>query len=362
MSQMQSFIEDLKESRRLEAFDEAATKQAVILRLLSLLGWNCYDIDEVTPEYSVSSQRIDYALRLHHSNKVFIEVKKIEEELDRHQEQLLNYAFQEGVRLAVLTNGVSWWFYLPLNEGSWEQRKFYTIDILQQESTDICERFQNFLSRENIETGDAIKHAKQIHESQRKRQLARRSLPKAWNRLIQEPDELLIELLGETAERLSGYKIDREVVARFMRKHQSQLTIAEESFRSRTLSESISTNQPKPGEEGHGVDQDYTGQNASGFAFQNRRYYVSSWRDLLVRVCEVVYQKHPSEFDHVLELTGRKRLHFSRNSNELRRPARIGTSGIFAETNLSANGIVGRACKVLSLFDYDTNDLNIFVS
>lgn len=359
MHQLQSFIENLKESRRLETFDEAATKQAVILRLLSLLGWDCYDIDEVTPEYSVSSQRIDYALRLHHSNKVFIEVKKIGEELERHQEQLLNYSFQEGVKLAILTNGVRWWFYLPLNEGSWEQRKFYTIDILEQESADICKKFQDFLSRQNIAGGDAIKYAERIHYNQQKRQFARKSLPKAWDKLIEEPDELLVELLGETAERLSGYKIDLEVVAQFIQRHQAQLTVGKELTYRRTPSTSP---RRQSEQEGRGIDQDYTGQNVRGFSFQNRRYDVSSWRDLLVRVCEIISQRNPSEFNRVLQLTGRKRPYFSRNPDELRNPAPIAKSGIFTETNLSANGKVRRACQVLSLFDYDTNDLSIFAS
>jgi hypothetical protein len=124
--QLIPFIESVKADRRIVSFDEAATKQAIVVRILSFLGWDIFNIDEVTPEYSVGEERVDYSLRIGNANKVFIEVKKIEEELEKHQEQLLSYSYRQGVRLSILTNGVTWWFYLPWQEGSWEQRKFYT--------------------------------------------------------------------------------------------------------------------------------------------------------------------------------------------------------------------------------------------
>jgi hypothetical protein len=51
------------------------------------------------------------------------------------------------VGLAILTNGISWYFYLPLQEGSYEQRNFYTIEIYDQESEEIVKKFEEFLSK-----------------------------------------------------------------------------------------------------------------------------------------------------------------------------------------------------------------------
>jgi predicted type IV restriction endonuclease len=359
MDEIKTFIKNLKQERRLETFDEAATKQAVVLRLLSLLGWDSFNVDEVTPEYSVSSQRIDYSLRIHHTNKVFIEVKKINEDLEKHQEQLLNYSFQEGVKLAVLTNGISWWFYLPLTEGSWEQRKFYTIDILQQESEDISKKFIDFLSKDKIETGEAIEYAEKIYHNQQKREIARRSLPKAWNRLIEEPDELLVELLGETAERLSGYKTDLEVVANFLKDNEDRLQIPVSKPRLKTRKKK---SKERDELKKQGPEKDYTGQNIVGFSLLNNRYNVSSWKEFLVKISEILYQKNSKDFERVLELRGRKRPYFSRNPNELRAPASIGKSGIYAETNLSANDKVKRAYQMLSLLNYQQDNLAIYIS
>lgn len=69
---LSKLINDFKKDRRLLSFDEAATKQAVIMRILSYLDWDPFNIDEVHPEYSVGSKRVDYALRHNGKNKVFI--------------------------------------------------------------------------------------------------------------------------------------------------------------------------------------------------------------------------------------------------------------------------------------------------
>lgn len=224
-NQLTSFIENLKVDRRIISFDEAATKQAVVTRLLSLLGWDIFNIDEVTPEYSIGEGRVDYSLRIGNVNKVFIEVKKIGEELEKHQEQLLEYSYKQGVRLSILTNGVTWWFYLPWQEGSWEQRKFFTIDIPQQESQDVVSKFIDFLTKDNIGSGKAIQNAEEIYKGQQKLNILKETLPKAWNKIIEEADDSLIELINDTAEKLCGYKADPELIEQFFSKHKNHLII-----------------------------------------------------------------------------------------------------------------------------------------
>jgi len=224
------FIENIRIDRRIMSFDEAATKQAVILRLLSILGWDTFNIEEVKPEYSVGGRSVDYSLRIANVNKVFLEVKRIGEDLEKHQEQLLNYSFQEGVKLATLTNGITWWLYLPLYEGSWEQRRFYTIDILQQESDEVTSKFIDFLSKDNIATEKAIQNAEVIYKSRKKQTIIKNALPEAWNKIIFEDDELVIDLISDTTEKLCGYKPDSRVVKQFLSEYKDQLFISKPSI------------------------------------------------------------------------------------------------------------------------------------
>jgi predicted type IV restriction endonuclease len=216
---IKTLIQDIRSNERITTFDEATTKQAIILRLLSELGWHIFNTEEVKPEYSVSNKRVDYALRINNTNKVFLEIKKVTEDIERHQNQLLDYSFQEGVKLAILTNGISWWFYLPLNEGSWDQRKYFAIDILQQDPEDTAKRFIDFLSKDNVATEGAIKLAESLLKGRVKEIEIQKNLPKAWNKIISQPDELLIELINETLEKICGYKAESEQVIKFINEH-----------------------------------------------------------------------------------------------------------------------------------------------
>ncbi len=53
--QIIAFIDDLKSNKKLATFDEAATKQAVVLRLLSFLDWDIFNVEEVYPDYAANS-------------------------------------------------------------------------------------------------------------------------------------------------------------------------------------------------------------------------------------------------------------------------------------------------------------------
>lgn len=357
--QLKDFINRLKADRRLDIYDEAATKQAVVLRLLSLLGWDTFDIDEVTPEYSLVGKRVDYSLRINNINKVFIEVKRIGIELGNHQEQLLNYSFQQGVKLSILTNGITWWFYLPLNEGSWEQRKFYTIDIPQQDTEDITNKFLDFMAKENINSGKAIQNAESIYRGQQKINILEETLPKAWNKIIEEADDLLIDLINETAEKICGLKADTEFVEHFLSKHRDKIVIATQAARP-TLPVRPQTRMPAPAQSSTlSSAGNYTGKRITSFYFRGIRYEVRSWIDMLIKLCETINASHRSEFDKALAIVGRQRPYFTRNSNELRAPQKINNTNIYVETNLSANNIVRICFDMLTVFSYADTDLKI---
>ena len=55
-----STINEIRNNRSISMLDEASIKSGVILKLLSLLGWDPFDIDEVKPEYTVESKRVDF--------------------------------------------------------------------------------------------------------------------------------------------------------------------------------------------------------------------------------------------------------------------------------------------------------------
>jgi hypothetical protein len=95
---------------------EEAAKQALVVPLLQLLGYDVWDPREVQPEYIADfakkksngqMEKIDYALHIGGVPVVFIECKAADRELDDHDGQLARYFnATPSVRVAMLTNGV----------------------------------------------------------------------------------------------------------------------------------------------------------------------------------------------------------------------------------------------------------------
>ncbi|HYE97116.1 MAG TPA: hypothetical protein VD962_12985, partial [Rubricoccaceae bacterium] len=84
--------------------NELSVSTGVVLPLLHELGWDTYDPSTVAPEYRVGGRRVDFALLSHGRPQVFIEVKQPGHGVGADR-QLFEYAFHEGVPLAVLTDG-----------------------------------------------------------------------------------------------------------------------------------------------------------------------------------------------------------------------------------------------------------------
>ncbi|KAB2643203.1 MAG: hypothetical protein DVB26_00330, partial [Verrucomicrobia bacterium] len=100
--------------------NEQAISQGIVLRLLQELGWDVYDTNIIWPGFQTGEGRADFAL-CHPPSKpaVFIEVKQPGKAEDGVR-QALEYAFHTGVPFIVLTDGKTWSFYLPAEQGSYE--------------------------------------------------------------------------------------------------------------------------------------------------------------------------------------------------------------------------------------------------
>lgn len=201
------------------SFGETQAKRSIIEPICDSLDWDTSDPDKVRLEYSTSSGgRIDYAFLNNKKPIILLEAKKPAESLDNHGEQVLRYAFDIGAPLAVLTNGIEWWLYLPREDGHWEERKFYTIDILAQEIDSVCDRLIEFLGKDNVISGNAVDNAKKMRKSREGKQKIQATLPEVWEEIINEPNELLVELLIEETERKCGFKPSEQQAKNFIRK------------------------------------------------------------------------------------------------------------------------------------------------
>ena len=189
--------------------NERAISQGIVLRILSDLHWNVYDTNIVWPEYSTGEGRVDFALCEPPAKpRVFIEVKQ-PGGAESGVRQALEYAFHTGVPFIVLTDGKTWSFYLPAEQGSYEERRVFKLDLFERSTDESVDVLRRYLERSGVASGAALEVARKEYRSQNRRALARKAIPDAWAALIDEGDELLVERLADSVSRNreSGQKI-----------------------------------------------------------------------------------------------------------------------------------------------------------
>jgi predicted type IV restriction endonuclease len=105
----------IEQSRQRTTIGEENTKATLIDPILTALGWNLENIDEVRHEYKRRPQDnpVDYALFQNGMACLLIEAKSLEQDLsdDKWVSQNVAYAAVVGVEWCVLTNGDEWRIY-----------------------------------------------------------------------------------------------------------------------------------------------------------------------------------------------------------------------------------------------------------
>lgn len=307
---------------------EEATKQFIILRAIHALGWDVFSVSDVYPEYSVQGGRVDYALMYNGKPQVFIEVKKVGESLVNHQEQLLNYAFKNGVPLAVLTNGIEWWFYLPLKEGDWKTRRFITVDIRKHSVDFVSDTLIKYLSKSAVVNGTAVQKAEKQYEWKGNFLAVKDVLPEVWQEMVEKADSGFVDLLADRASRKLGYDVNKKAVIEFI------TTIPRYCYQVPNKKNNISKK-----EKVRKVD------------IADKEFFVTSNKEMIVDVCGVLNDIYKTDFNKVLSLRGRLRKYFSTNPQELLSPAKIPDTSFFVETNFSTQGAVKFVKRIAELFN-----------
>ena len=311
-------IAELKADMELSTLSEAEISQ-IIRCVFTMLGWDADNRREVKPEHAVANGWVDYALVSHDVPQVFVEVKKGGEPLERHQEQLLEYAGKD-IGLSVLTNGLDWWFY-------WEQRRFATASIDKDAPAEIAELLSSVIGKENVDTGKAFETALSLAE-----------LPKAWEALLAEPGELLVELVAHKTQELCGEVPDAGAIRAFLR----------------ALPDAHALQPPNAAgrKRGNGGKPDLT------LVFNGKRYPVDYWKMCLVRLCEVLALIHKDRFADVLTVPSLncpfgQRPYFSRRESELQEPLPIGDTGIYVHTFVGSHQVKRLVGLIASHFGHD---------
>lgn len=173
------FIDDVRtrssrfQSRLEHLNTEEATKNALVMPFIQMLGYNIFDPTEVIPEYTADfgnkkNEKVDYALMLDGEPIVLIEAKRHGANLRVEQEsQLFRYFLATSARFGILTDGIVYRFYSDLDDsGNMDKRPFFEFNM--SEFTDLqvdqLKQFhkEQFDPTETVEAARKLKYTNEI--------------------------------------------------------------------------------------------------------------------------------------------------------------------------------------------------------
>lgn len=162
-----SFKEDVADlakraiSAQAVAQTEEATKNAIVMPFLRVLGFDVFDPTQIIPEYVADvglkkGEKIDYAVKIGSRIEYLVEAKSVSTNLrDAQYSQLFRYFHTCDANIGILTNGLHIWFFTDLDApNKMDAAPFFKFDLLSYDDNDLreLEKFHkaNF-SIENIQ-------------------------------------------------------------------------------------------------------------------------------------------------------------------------------------------------------------------
>ena len=294
--------------------NEASISLGVVTPILRALGWDDSDPEQVVPEYASGARRVDFALWGKGKRpSLFIEVKGVGRAVEGDR-QLFEYAFHEGVPLCLLTDGREWSFFLPGGQGSYDERRVYRLQ-LDERPLDECVRvLDRYLSHIRVKSGDAFEDAMRDYRDNASRREAKRSIPEAWSQLVEGPEDLLVELLSEQTEALSGYRPTSAEVSVFLR------SLKPYGQGSSPVVDTQKRVSPRRGEQprGNSPTKIYSPSRGQEYVIFGNRHTARNASTAFIDILSAVAKRHPEKLEEMsTAVRGRSRNHIARTVAEI---------------------------------------------
>ncbi len=136
---------------------EEATKTAIIMPFFAMLGYDVFNPEEFTPEYTADvgikkGEKVDYAIVNNGDPIILIEAKWAGENLTQHDSQLFRYFATTTAKFGILTNGIIYKFYTDLDTpNKMDLQPFFEFDITDMKEAQVAELKKFHKSNFNLE-------------------------------------------------------------------------------------------------------------------------------------------------------------------------------------------------------------------
>lgn len=188
---------------------EQDTKNAFIVPVLRLLGYDIEDIFKIKSEYKThGADAVDYAILKEFNPYIFIEAKKIEEPLEKHISQLKKYYNMTlSVKYGILTNGIDYWCFTDSqNINVMDDKPFLKINLLSSDTEELNTFFDLFkeCNINNIENNIS-------------NHLDKLALDNIFNKHINNISDEFIDFI----ELITGRRVDKNYVNKYIKENLS---------------------------------------------------------------------------------------------------------------------------------------------
>jgi hypothetical protein len=151
---------------------EEATKNALVMPFIQILGFDVFNPFEVNPEFIADigikkGEKVDYAIMKDGEPIIIIECKHHLEKLDPHNSQLFRYFHVCSAKFGLLTNGLVYRFYTDLNDpNKMDEKPFFEFNITEIKDAQLVElkKFhKSYFDIENISnTASDLKYTNEL--------------------------------------------------------------------------------------------------------------------------------------------------------------------------------------------------------
>ena len=216
--------EKLKEYRALYEQNEMAVRDQIINPILRALDWNPEDPEQVQPNVSTDEGIPDYSLLRGGKPVLFVEAKNLSTDVEHRDvvRQLARYAFGEGTKYGVITNGATWLLTRSFEEGTTlAERIVWKTDVLNEGSAEVARKLLT-ISMPNVANIERLVKKALI-------------LDEIWRSLLDDPREIIKGLMpaviGLLAQGYPEYEFSQEEIEDLLKERVEEMVsgVGEES-------------------------------------------------------------------------------------------------------------------------------------
>lgn len=332
---------------------EQDTKNAFIEPILEQIGWPKHDLECVRAEYRAeqSPDPVDYALLHNDTPILFIEAKALDLRIDEPKviQQLFKYATMAGVEWGLLTNGRRWDLYALFLRGRAEERRFFSIDLLESPQDAVV---LAWLTHQSLVSGALEAQRRAWFATSQLRAELLRSLPNLQSDLLarfQSQAGLTPQDLEAALVELRPILAPPDPLPWLIRALRSPPPAQQAQEQAQEQASPLTDRLALPSSDrAYGLPDPPPGVRPAAFGVEDQTWPVKAWRDLPVTLLRWLHTYDPVRYEMILDLpqwSGRKRRYISRDTSQMHSPAPIPHG--FVEVNLSGEWHVRLTRQVL---------------